>query len=101
MLAISPESAQAITGLASQPGVAEGAGLRMSSRVTPGELTAVALSLAEGPTASDQVVEERGAHVFVDNELAPALEDDKVPDATVEQDGVTLLEPPPDPPLFE
>lgn len=100
MLAISPEAAQAITGLVSQPGVPEGAGLRMAPGASPGEPTAVELTLAEGPTPSDQVVEEQGAQVFVDSELAPAL-DDKVLDATVEQDGVsfTLLEQPPTAPI--
>jgi iron-sulfur cluster assembly protein len=96
MLTVSPEAAQAITGLVSRPGVPEGAGLKMSPRTEPGEPTAIEVSLADSPTESDQVIEEQGAQVFVANELAPAL-DDKMLDATVEQDGVnfTLVKQPP------
>jgi Fe-S cluster assembly iron-binding protein IscA len=61
----------------------------------PGEPIAVEVTLVEGPTESDQVIEEQGAQVFVDNDLAPVL-DDKMLDATVDQDRVnfTLVEQP-------
>src|SRR5919109_3195297 len=96
MLTVSREAAQAITGLVSQPGVPEGSGLKMSPRTEPGEPTAIEVSLAESPTESDQVIEEQGAQVFVDNELAPVL-DDKMLDATVEEERVnfTLVKQPP------
>jgi iron-sulfur cluster assembly protein len=86
MLAISPVAADAITDLVSQPGIPEGAGLRMSE-ASPGEPGDIELAVAEGPAGSDQIVEERGAQVFVDKELAPVL-DDKILDATVESERV-------------
>jgi Fe-S cluster assembly iron-binding protein IscA len=96
MLTLSPDAVQAINGLLSQPGVPEGAGLRMSPRSMPGEPAAIELTLAEGPTGTDQVVEEQNAQVFVDKELAPEL-DDKVLDAQLQEDQVafTLTESPP------
>ncbi len=47
------------------------------------------LSLAASPEPGDAVVEEEGAKVFVDRELAPLL-DGKVLDATVEADQVAF-----------
>jgi iron-sulfur cluster assembly protein len=96
MLTISQGAAEAITGLVSQPEVPDGSGLRMTPRTAPGEPIAVELALVEGPTESDQVIQEQGAQVFVDNELAPVL-DDKILDATVEEDRInfTLVEHPP------
>jgi Fe-S cluster assembly iron-binding protein IscA len=89
MLTISEGAAQAITGLVGRPEVPDGSGLRMTPRAVPGEPTAVELALVEGPAGSDQVIEEQGVQVFVDNELAPVL-DDKVLEATVEEDRINF-----------
>lgn len=96
MLAITEDAAEAITGIVSQVQAPEGSGLRIAPRATEGERAAVDLSLVEGPAEADQVVEEQGARVFVDNQLAPEL-DDKVLDAAVQEDRVqfTLIEQPP------
>jgi iron-sulfur cluster assembly protein len=96
MLTISQGAAEAITGLVAQPEVPDGSGLRMTPRAVPGEPIAVEVALVEGPTDSDHVIEEQGAQVFVDNELAPVL-DDKILDASVEEDQInfTLVTHPP------
>jgi len=96
MLAITPTAVQAIQGLTSQPGVPEGAGLKLSGQQTP-EGTSIELSLVEGPAESDQVLEADDAHVYVAAPLAPLL-DDKVLDAGVDGDQVSfrLVEQPTD-----
>ncbi len=96
MLAITPTAVEAIQGLTSQPGVPEGAGLKLSERQSP-EGTAIELSLVEGPAESDQVLQADNAHVFVSAPLAPLL-DDKVLDAGVDGDQIAfrLIEQPGD-----
>jgi iron-sulfur cluster assembly protein len=96
MLAITPTAVQAIQGLTSQPGIPDGAGLKLSAQTTP-EGTAIELSLVEAPDASDQVLGAEGAQVFVSEPLAPLL-DDKVLDAAVQEGQVEfrLVEQPPD-----
>lgn len=96
MLAITPSAVQAIQGLTSQPGIPEGAGLKLSETQSP-EGTSIELSLVEGPAESDQVLEAESAHVFVSAPLAPLL-DDKVLDAGVEGDQISfrLVEQPSD-----
>lgn len=88
MLAITPTAVQAIQGLTSQPGVPEGAGLKLSASQTP-EGTSIELSLVEGPAETDLVHEADEAHVFVEAPLAPLL-DDKVLDAGVDGDQVSF-----------
>jgi Fe-S cluster assembly iron-binding protein IscA len=82
MLAITPTAVQAIQGLISQAGVPDGAGLKLSSRMTQ-EGTAIELSLVEAPEESDQVLEAEDTKVFVAEPLAPVV-DDKILDAGVE-----------------
>lgn len=60
------------------------AALRISSEEGPEPSFAV--SAAEEPAATDQVVEQDGARVFLD-ETAQAKLDDKVLDASVDQGG--------------
>jgi Fe-S cluster assembly iron-binding protein IscA len=86
MLAITPTAIQAIQGLTSQPGVPDGAGLKISGHMTP-EGTAIELSLVETPEESDQVLEAEDTKVFVAAPLAPVL-DDKILDAGVVEDGI-------------
>lgn len=83
MLAITPTAVEAIQGLTSQPGVPDGAGLKLSGQVTP-EGTAIELSLVEAPEESDQVLQAEDTKVFVSAPLAPVL-DDKILDAGVEE----------------
>ncbi len=69
--------------IAEQQGQPE-AGLRISSEAGPEPSFAV--SAAEQPEASDQVVEQDGAKVFLDQTATDQL-DDKVLDASVDEGG--------------
>jgi iron-sulfur cluster assembly protein len=93
VLAITENAAEAIqTIVASSPKVPEEAGLRIAAR--PGEeREKLELTIAAIPAEDDEVVEEHGAHVFLDPEAASYLED-KVLDARVEghQVGFEVLE---------
>ena len=93
MLAITENAAEAIqTIVASSPEVREKGGLRILAR-PEGEQEKLELTIAAIPAEDDEVVEEHGAHVFLDPEAASYL-DDKVLDARVEgnQVGFALLE---------
>jgi Fe-S cluster assembly iron-binding protein IscA len=61
-----------------------GAGLRISTQgASPGEM---ALAPATAPEPGDQVVEDAGARLFLE-EAAPTVLDDKVLDAVVDEQG--------------
>ena len=68
MLAITDAAAEAIKGVVSAEGAPEGR---------------LAVSLAAVPAEEDEVIEEGGAHVFLESRAAEAL-DDKLLDAEVE-----------------
>jgi iron-sulfur cluster assembly protein len=88
MLALSESAVVAINGIMSNPDIPEGAGLRVSPQMTPGnEPVALELSVVEAPVGGDQVVEDQGAQVFVDGRVSPML-DDKTLDATREGEQV-------------
>ena len=87
MLALSERAVIAINGIMSNPDVPEGAGLRVSPQITGNEPVALELSVVEAPVGGDQVVEDQGAQVFVDERVSPML-DDKTLDATTEGEQV-------------
>jgi iron-sulfur cluster assembly protein len=93
MLALSESAVVAINGIMSNPEVPEGAGLRVSPQQREQEPMALELSVVEAPVGGDQIVEDQGAHVFVDERVVPML-DDKALDATTEGDQVlfTIIE---------
>jgi iron-sulfur cluster assembly protein len=87
VLAITENAAEAIqTIVASSPEVSGDAGLRIAAR-PEGEQEKLELTIAAIPAEDDEIVEEHGAHVFLDPEAASYLED-KVLDARVEGDQV-------------
>ena len=93
MLAISESAAEAIqTIVASSPEIPADAGLRIVAR-SEGDEEKLEVTIAAIPAEDDQVVEEHGAHVFLDPEAASYLED-KVLDARAEghQVGFAILE---------
>jgi iron-sulfur cluster assembly protein len=93
VLAITENAAEAIqTIVASSPEVSEKGGLRILAR-SEGQQEKFELTIAAIPAEDDEVVEEHGAHVFLDPEAASYL-DDKVLDARVEgnQVGFALKE---------
>jgi Fe-S cluster assembly iron-binding protein IscA len=84
MLAVTEEAATVIRAIADRPELPEGAGLRIASDTGAPESLSVAA--AATPEAGDQVVDEKGARVFVDASVADLLED-KVLDARVDDGG--------------
>ncbi len=82
MLTITENAADVVKKIVDQNVTEPDAGLRISQ----GEDEALALSPAVTAQPGDQVVEEKGAKVFLDEGAALAL-DDKILDAKVEEDG--------------
>jgi Fe-S cluster assembly iron-binding protein IscA len=96
MLALTPTAADAIHAILESPGMPESAGVRIAPHVlsdngAPGAPAAsLEIALVEGPAEGDQVVDESGARVFLDESVAPLL-DDKILDASVEQQQVNFI----------
>jgi iron-sulfur cluster assembly protein len=84
LLAITETAATAIRSLTSAQEESEEAGVRIAAR-EGGEVGtgALEISLAAGPAEDDQVVEEHGAHVFLEPRAASYL-DDKLLDANID-----------------
>jgi iron-sulfur cluster assembly protein len=82
MLTLTDDAVMAIRTVTDGRSVPDEGGLRITSDPT-GALT---LSLANGPSLGDQVVEDSGARLFLTPEAAQAL-DDKALDATIGTDG--------------
>ena len=95
MLAITDTAADAIRGIVAAPGVPEGAGLRIAMQGDSSERDALEVTVAELPADSDQVLDEAGARVFVEDQVVDLL-DDKLLDAQVEgtRVGFTLMDRP-------
>jgi Fe-S cluster assembly iron-binding protein IscA len=89
LLALTDNAVEAVKGIVSSAGVAdETGGLRVfAERV--GDEAHFKLGVVELPAEDDQVVEDHGARVFLEPEAASLLED-KVLDATVEQNQVAF-----------
>ena len=83
MLAITENAAEAIRGIVAAPDIPDGAGLRITTRPGAEEQGALEVSVAEVPAENDQVVDESGARVFVEQNAAMLL-DDKLLDAQIE-----------------
>jgi Fe-S cluster assembly iron-binding protein IscA len=84
MLLLTDNASLVINSLVDRPELPEGAGLRISA---PGDGSEpLTVTTAAEPEASDQVIEEQGARVFVDPNAAVIL-DDKVLDARVTDAG--------------
>ena len=85
LLAITETAAAAIKGLTSSGDQPEEAGVRIAARegadvASPDGLE---LSLAEGPAEDDEVIDEHGAHVYLESRAASYL-DDKLLDAQID-----------------
>lgn len=84
MLTLSPSAVEAVDSLLHSQQAPEDAGLRI--RTTGDALT---MELAPEPAPTDQVIEERGARVFVDATAAPMLDNVEL-DARIEGDQVAF-----------
>ncbi len=89
MLVITEGAAEAIKQIVTSSPIAEEGGLRISVEPLDNQSAKLELSLAESPEPGDSLVQKEGANVFVEQTAATFL-DDKVLDATVEQDTVSF-----------
>lgn len=85
LLAITETAATAIKSLTASQEQPDEAGVRIAARETADVDTpdSLKLSVVDGPAEEDQVVEEHGAHVFLEPHVASYL-DDKLLDAFVD-----------------
>jgi iron-sulfur cluster assembly protein len=86
MLTLTPEATKAIERILTAPGVAEGAGMRIIP-VDPsaGEVSSeLQVEVANRPTEGDEVIEDAGARVFVEDSLCGYLADKVLHAETVE-----------------
>jgi iron-sulfur cluster assembly protein len=90
VLSITDTAAEAIRGIVAAPELPEGAGLRIATQPGAGDAGALEVSVAETPAASDQVVDESGARVFVEADAIPLL-DDKLLDAQIDGSRVGFM----------
>jgi len=92
MLTLTENASAIVNEITSQPGLAESAGLRITTEASPvaGPDTtpepAFAVSAAMQGEPGDQVVEQGGATVYLDASAAELL-DDKILDAAVDPSG--------------
>ena len=84
MLTLTDQAVTALRELTTQPGLSAEAGLRIESQ--EGSTGGLALSLADGPQAGDQVIEDGGVHIYLQPDAAVAL-DDKALDARIGETG--------------
>ena len=84
MLTLTENASAIVNEITSQPGLAETAGLRITTENTPEP--AFAVSAAQEGEPGDQVVEQGGATIYLDESAAELL-DDKVLDAAVDPSG--------------
>ena len=84
MLTLTENASTIISDITTQPGLADTAGLRISTEETAEP--AFAVSAAEAPEPGDRTVEQDGATVYLDEGAALML-DDKVLDAAVDPEG--------------
>ncbi len=81
MLALTHSAAEVIHDLLQQPGVPDSAGLRIARTPADGTGDSLGIALVSGPADGDEVHDEQGARVFVEETTVPLL-DDKLLDAT-------------------
>jgi Fe-S cluster assembly iron-binding protein IscA len=87
MLTITDNAAEAVRAISEGSGLAPDPGLRISVGEPTPQGTPLEISIAPGAEATDETVEEHGARVYLEDAVAPAL-DDKVLDAEMEGEQV-------------
>jgi iron-sulfur cluster assembly protein len=90
MLALTADATQAIERILNAPGVPDSAGLRIlpvGPDAEPDVTSELQVEVAEQPGESDEVIESRGARVFVQDSLCGYL-DDKLLDAEMVQERI-------------
>jgi len=89
MLTITPNAAEAIRTIVQSTDVPDEGGIRISIAQQDAAQASLELSISPAPLEGDAVVEEEGAHVFLD-ELAIVALDDKSLDAQIEGDEISF-----------
>ena len=84
MLTLTQNACEVVKTITEQSTQAEGAGLRISPQDS--DPSALTVAPADGPQTGDQIIEEGGARIFLEENAAVVL-DDKVLDAMVDQTG--------------
>jgi len=84
MLTLTENASTIVRDITTQPGMSETTGLRITSE--GGDQAGFAISAANEPQADDQVVEQAGATIYLDEQAAQLL-DDKILDAAVDDQG--------------
>jgi iron-sulfur cluster assembly protein len=87
MLTMTDTAAEAVRRIAEGSGLEPDPGLRISAGESTPEGTTLEISVAAQAGPSDETVEEGGARLYVEEVVAPVL-DDKVLDAAFEGDAV-------------
>jgi iron-sulfur cluster assembly protein len=90
VLALTSHAADAINGLVASSEMPPGSGLVISMSADSEQGIALELSLAEEPKQTDQLIQDQGANVFLETELAPYM-DNKLLDADLSGDEVSFL----------
>lgn len=85
MLTLTENASTIVRDITTQPGMVETSGLRITTE-GGGEQTGFAISAASEPESDDQVVEQAGATIYLDQQSAELL-DDKILDAAVDDQG--------------
>jgi iron-sulfur cluster assembly protein len=85
MLTITSEAAQVIGAIVASSPIPEG-GVKISAKPVTDTESRLELSIVEGPTETDSVIEEEGTRLFLEDAVSEYL-DDKVLDAQMEEGG--------------
>jgi iron-sulfur cluster assembly protein len=81
VLALTHNATDAIERILAAPGVPSGAGIRIAPGASgdgPAPASELQLSVAEEPAVGDEVIEEEGARVFVEDTVSEFLEDKRL-----------------------
>jgi iron-sulfur cluster assembly protein len=89
MLTITTNAAEAIRALLDSTEVPEDGGIRISMAHQNGAQASLELAISPAPMEGDQILEEEGAHVFLDEVAMVALEDKSL-DAQIEGDQISF-----------
>ncbi|HZD03081.1 MAG TPA: HesB/YadR/YfhF-family protein [Actinomycetes bacterium] len=83
MLTITSEAAQVIGSIVASSPIPQG-GVKISAKPVSDTESRLELSIVEGPTETDSVIEEEGTRVFLEDAVSDYLED-KVLDAQMQE----------------
>ena len=89
MLTITSNSAEAIRTIIEATDVPDEGGIRIAIAQQNGAQASLELAISPAPMEGDEVLEEQGVHVFLD-EMAVVALDDKSLDAEIEGDEISF-----------